>query len=87
MTYVLSRLPEYDLVIKMDDDLEISPSNLKRALLASRPWQATILSKTKKLKYDHCPLPHMCRRPPFTATRSLGFLPIGDPGVKMQNWR
>ena len=33
LTYVLTRLPEYDLVIKMDDDLEISPSNLKRALI------------------------------------------------------
>ena len=44
LTYVLSRLPEYDLVIKMDDDLEISPSNLKRALLASRPWQANTIN-------------------------------------------
>ena len=51
LTYVLSRLPEYDLVIKMDDDLEISPSNLKRALLASRPWQAnTTISIKKKSK-------------------------------------
>jgi len=43
LTYVLSKLPGCDLVIKMDDDLEISPDNLKRALLASLPWQASTL--------------------------------------------
>ena len=42
LTYVLSKLPGCDLVIKMDDDLEISPDNLKRALLASLPWQANL---------------------------------------------
>ena len=51
LTYVLTRLPESDLVIKMDDDLEISPGNLKRALLASRPWQAnTIIYSCKTAK-------------------------------------
>ena len=50
LTFVLSRLPEYDLVIKMDDDLEISPSNLKRALLGSRPWQANTVKPQKRLK-------------------------------------
>ena len=49
LTYVLSKLPGCDLVIKMDDDLEISPDNLKRALLASLPWQAN-LSKSFKRK-------------------------------------
>ena len=49
LTYVLSKLPGCDLVIKMDDDLEISPDNLKRALLASLPWQAS-LSKSCKRK-------------------------------------
>ena len=50
LTFVLSRLPEYDLVIKMDDDLEISPSNLKRALLGSRPWQANTVKPQKRGK-------------------------------------
>ena len=50
LTYVLSRLPEYDLVIKMDDDLEISPSNLKRALLASRPWQANTIKPKNEIQ-------------------------------------
>ena len=50
LTFVLSRLPEYDLVIKMDDDLEISPNNLKRALLEIRPWQAKTVKPQKRGK-------------------------------------
>ena len=54
LTYVLSKLPGCDLVIKMDDDLEISPDNLKRALLASLPWQVS-LSKSLKRKPQNNP--------------------------------
>ena len=63
LTFVLSRLPEYDLVIKMDDDLEISPSNLKRALLGIRPWQAKTVKRPKTRQTP------IFRRQPFTVTR------------------
>ena len=62
LTFVLSRLPEYDLVIKMDDDLEISPSNLKRALLGIRPWQAKTVKRPKTRQTP------IFRRQPFTVT-------------------
>ena len=56
-------MPEYDLVFKMDDDLEINPKNLKRALLASRPWQANT-DKPTKTRLDR-----IFRLQPFTVTR------------------
>lgn len=41
--FVLNKLPHYDLVLKLDDDLEISSDALASALAEHLPWQPSTL--------------------------------------------
>merc|ERR1719430_232017 len=36
-------MPEYDLFLKLDDDLEISSEKLSKALLGEQPWNPSTL--------------------------------------------
>jgi len=43
LDFVLQGMPEYDLFLKLDDDLEISSEKLSRALLHEQPWAPSTL--------------------------------------------
>jgi len=43
LDFALHRMSEYDLILKLDDDLEISGEKLSRALLGEQPWATSTL--------------------------------------------